>query len=209
VVPAPVPGGPEGLNSGRLWRVSYHGGRMEEDERLVRAFRAGEESAFAALVIKYREPVYRFLRWMTGNHEDAADLTQEVFLRAYRGLGQFQGRCRLRTWLLRIATNACLDHRERQRQPLPLEAAAALTAPPEAAEPEALAERRERWRRVRDAVQALPPKQRAAVVLRLYGGCAYKEIAEILDCSEGTVKAALFSALRKLRRALEAVKEEG
>jgi RNA polymerase sigma-70 factor (ECF subfamily) len=178
---------------------------MEEDERLVQAFRAGEEGAFAALVIRYREPVYRFLRRMTGNHEDAADLTQEVFLRAYRGLGRFEGRCRVRTWLLRIATNACLDHRERQRQPLPLEAAAALSAPPEA-EPDALAERRERWRRVREAVQALPPRQRAAVVLRLYGGYPYKEIAEVLDCSEGTVKAAVFSALRKLRRALEVVK---
>ncbi|MDQ7799699.1 MAG: sigma-70 family RNA polymerase sigma factor [Armatimonadota bacterium] len=171
---------------------------MDEDERLVRAFRAGEASAFAALVIKYREPVYRFLRRMTGNHEDAADLTQEVFLRAYRSLGRFQGRCRVKTWLLRIATNACLDHRARQRDPLPLEAVAGLASPPETG-PDARAERRERWRLVAEAVQALPPRQRAAVVLRLYGGYTYAEIAEIMDCSEGTVKATMFAALRKLR----------
>ncbi len=179
---------------------------MDEDERLVRAFQGGEESAFAALVIKYREPVYRFLRRMTGNHEDAADLTQEVFLRAYRGLSRFEGRGSVRTWLFRIATNACLDHRERQRRPLPLEAAAALAAPAEE-EPHLLAERKERWRRIQDAVQALPPRQRAAVVLRLYGGYPFGEIAQILDCSEGTVKASVFAALRKLRKALASVAE--
>jgi RNA polymerase sigma-70 factor (ECF subfamily) len=179
---------------------------MDEDERLVRAFRAGEESAFAALVIKYREPVYRFLRRMTGNHEDAADLTQEVFVRAYRGLARFEGRCSMRTWLLRIATNACLDHRARRRDLFPLEAVAGLVAPPEAG-PEAVAERRERWRRVAEAVQALPPRQRAAVVLRLYGGYSYAEIAAVMECSEGTVKATVFSALRKLRSHLASVRE--
>ncbi|MCS7235986.1 MAG: sigma-70 family RNA polymerase sigma factor [Armatimonadota bacterium] len=176
---------------------------MDEDERLVRAFRGGEESAFAALVIKYREPVYRFVRRMTGNHEDASDLTQEVFVRAYRSLRQFQGRCRFKTWLLRIATNACLDHRARRREPLTLEAVEELAAPPEHG-PEVVAELRERWQEVWEAVQALPGRQRAAVVLRLYGGYTYGEIAEILDCSEGTVKASVFAALRKLRARLGA-----
>jgi RNA polymerase sigma-70 factor (ECF subfamily) len=180
---------------------------MDEDERLVRAFRGGEESAFAALVIKYREPVYRFVRRMTGNHEDAADLTQEVFVRVYRSLHHFQGRCRFKTWLLRIATNACLDHRARRREPLPLEAVEGVAAPPEQG-PEAVAERRERWEAVWEAVQALPGRQRAAVVLRLYGGHTYAEIAEILDCSEGTVKASVFAALRKLRDRLGAPVEE-
>lgn len=179
---------------------------MGEDERLVRVFQGGEESAFTALVIKYREPVYRFLRRMAGNHEDAADLTQEVFLRAYRGLRQFEGRGSLRTWLFRIATHACLDHRERKRLPLPLEAAVTLAAPPEQ-EPPMQAERNERWRRVQEAVQALPPRQRAAVILRLYGGYRFGEIAQILDCSEGTVKALVFFALRKLRQALASVVE--
>lgn len=179
---------------------------MDEDERLVRAFRAGEESAFVALVIKYREPVYRFLRRMTGNHEDAADLTQEVFVRAYRALARFEGRCRLRTWLLRVAANACLDHRARKRDALPLEAAVGLVAPTEA-RPDVLAERRERWRRIAQAIQALPPRQRAAVVLRLYGGYTYAEIAEVMECSEGTVKATVFSALRKLRARLASVRE--
>ncbi len=179
---------------------------MDEDERLVQAFRAGEESAFAALVIKYREPVYRFVRRMTGNHEDAADLTQEVFVRAYRGLRRFEGRSRLRTWLLRIATNLCLDSRQRAVLPLPLDRAAGLAGPPEA-DPEAVTERRERWRAVARAVRALPPRQRAAVVLRLYGGYSYAEIAEILECAEGTAKALVFVALRKLREALASLVE--
>lgn len=180
---------------------------MDGDEGLLRALRAGSEGAFAALVARYREPVYRYLRRMAGNPEDAADLTQEVFLRAYRALPRFEGRCALKTWLLRIATNAYLDQRARlRREALPLEAVAAWPDGPERG-PESAAERAE-WRAVVEAaVRALPPRQRAALVLRVYGGHTYAEVAQILGCAEGTVKAAVFAALARLRARLGPLRE--
>ncbi|MDR7536929.1 MAG: RNA polymerase sigma factor [Armatimonadota bacterium] len=179
-------------------------GMHAEDQRLLEAFRRGEESAFSALVIKYRETVYRLARRMLGNHEDAADATQEVFLRAYRALARFDGRSKLSTWLYRVTVNLCLDMRERgARQPVVVEvetAAEAALGPGLADE----AAGRETGRLVRRAIAGLPPRQRAMVALRLYHDLPYQEIARIMRCSEGTVKATMFAALRTLRRALAA-----
>ncbi len=173
-----------------------------EDLRLVEAFRRGEESAFTALVIKYREGIYRVARRMLGNHEDAADATQEVFIRAYRALPRFDGRSQVYTWLYRIAVNLCLDARSRLAR-MPLvddEDGARDRATGKMLEEEA--EGREMRRVVARAVHALPPRQRAMTVLRLYQDLPYDAIARIMGCSEGTVKATMFAALRKLRSAL-------
>jgi RNA polymerase sigma-70 factor (ECF subfamily) len=173
-----------------------------EDQHLVEAFRRGEESAFSALVIKYREGVYRVARRMLGSHEDAADATQEVFIRAYRALARFDGRSQISTWLYRITVNLCLDTRARiARFPL-LDDAEALDERPAGEGLEQAAMGREASRLVARAVNALPPRQRTMVVLRLYQDLPYQEIAGIMGCSEGTVKATMFVALRKLRRAL-------
>ncbi|MDR5682814.1 MAG: sigma-70 family RNA polymerase sigma factor [Armatimonadota bacterium] len=173
-----------------------------EDRKLIVAFRRGEQSAFAALVIKYRRTVYRVARRMTGNHEDAADVVQDTFVRAFRGLRSFEGTSSLRTWLYRIAVNASLDHLVRTaRAPVLVAALPDRPAPPDDG-PGEIAERRERGRQIAAAVEALPPRQRAAVVLRLYLDLPYAEIANIMDCSEGTVKATVFAALRKLRQKL-------
>lgn len=173
-----------------------------EDLHLVEAFRRGEESAFSALVIKYRDGVYRVARRLLGNHEDAADATQEVFIRAYRALARFDGRSQLSTWLYRITINLCLDARSRiARFPL-LDDADALSERPGGEGLEQTAVGREMRRLVARAVSALPPRQRAMVVLRLYQDLPYQEIAGIMGCAEGTVKATMFAALRTLRRAL-------
>jgi RNA polymerase sigma-70 factor (ECF subfamily) len=173
-----------------------------EDRALVEAFRRGEDSAFSALVIKYRDGVYRVARRMLGNHEDAADVTQEVFVRAHRALPRFDGRSQLSTWLYRITVNLCLDLRTRlAKMPLVVEDDV-LRDRPTAAAIEDVAEDREIGRMVAQAVAALPPRQRAMVVLRLYQDLPYVDIARILGCSEGTVKATMFAALRRLRRAL-------
>jgi len=180
-------------------------GLTAEDAGLVEAFRRGEESAFAALVIKYREAVYRTARRLVGSHEDSADITQEVFIRAYRALPRFDGRAHLRTWLYRITVNLCLDlHQQRRRQSWVDLDEVTAEAPPEDA-PEARAEARTLRQAVRAAVAALPPRQRAMVVLRVYQDLPYAEIARIMGCAEGTVKATMFAALRKLRRQLGAV----
>ncbi|MDR7554463.1 MAG: RNA polymerase sigma factor [Armatimonadota bacterium] len=175
-----------------------------EDERLLEAFRRGEESAFTALVIKYREAVYRLARRMLGNHEDAADATQEVFIRAFRALARFDGRSKLSTWLYRVTVNLCLDVRARvARAPL-LDDDGPTTAAAAEADLEEEAAARETGRLVCRAIAALPPRQRAMVTLRVYHDLPYQEIARIMGCSEGTVKATMFAALRKLRRALDA-----
>lgn len=173
-----------------------------EDLRLVEAFRRGEESAFTALVIKYRDGVYRVARRMLGSHEDAADAAQEVFIRAHRALSRFDGRSRVYTWLYRITVNLCLDARSRlARMPLAEEEDAADTVY-SGPSIEDQTEGREVGRLVARAVAALPPRQRAMVVLRLYQDLPYVDIARIMGCTEGTVKATMFAALRKLRGVL-------
>lgn len=173
-----------------------------EDRQLIEAFALGEESAFTALVIKYREGVYRIARRMLGNHEDAADTAQEVFIRAHRALGRFDGRSQLYTWLYRITVNLCLDARARAaRFPLADVEEGVHERTPGPGTEEAF-EGREAGRAAARAVCALPPRQRAMVVLRLYQDLPYQEIARIMGCSEGTVKATMFAALRKLRRVL-------
>lgn len=173
-----------------------------EDRALVEAFRRGEESAFSALVIKYRDAVYRVARRMVGNHEDAADVTQEVFIRAHRALPRFDGRSQLYTWLYRITVNLCLDMRSRlARLPIIDDDEVVRDRPGDVPLDDEV-EGRETARRVAQAVANLPPRQRAMVVLRLYQDLPYQDIARIMGCSEGTVKATMFAALRRLRRVL-------
>jgi RNA polymerase sigma-70 factor (ECF subfamily) len=139
---------------------------------------------------------------MLGNHEDASDAAQEVFIRAHRALLRFDGRSQLYTWLYRITVNLCLDMRGRSTR-LPL-AGEDDDGDERSSAPgvEEQAESRETGRAVARAVVELPPRQRAIVTLRLYQDLPYLEIARIMGCSEGTVKATMFAALRRLRRAL-------
>ncbi len=172
-----------------------------EDLALVEAFRGGEESAYTALVIKYRESVYRIAHRMVHNHEDASDLAQEVFIRVHRALPRFAGRSQLRTWLYRITVNLCLDFKNRVRL-VPIELNELTWEAPAQENPAEVVEHRELGSTIAVAVDALPPRQRAMVVLRLYQDLPYAEIASIMGCSEGTVKATMFAALGKLRKTL-------
>ncbi len=171
----------------------------QEDAVLVAAFKRGEESAFTALVIKYRETVYRIARRMVQSHEDGADVTQEVFIRVHRALPRFDGRSQLRTWLYRITVNLCLDFQERRRRQAWVDLDEVVQEAPADAGPVAQAEAAAVRQAVARAVDDLPPRQRAMVTLRLYQDLPYDEIATICECSEGTVKATMFAALRKLR----------
>ena len=171
----------------------------QEDAALVEAFKQGEESAFTALVIKYRETVYRIARRMVANHEDGADITQEVFIRAHRALPRFDGRSHLRTWLYRITVNLCLDYQERRNRHPWVDLEEITAEAPVETGPVAQAEAEATRQAIAGAVAVLPPRQRAMVTLRLYQDLPYGEIARIMGCSEGTVKATMFAALRKLR----------
>lgn len=174
-----------------------------EDLALVAAFKRGEESAYTALVIKYREPVYRLARRMLHSHEDAADVAQEVFIRVHRALAKFAARSQLRTWLFRITVNLCLDYSGRRSRDVLAGLREFLWQPAAAHDgPVEHAERRELAEVVARAIDALPPRQKAMVVLRVYQDLPYAEIGRIMGCAEGTVKATMFAAFGKLRNAL-------
>jgi RNA polymerase sigma-70 factor (ECF subfamily) len=174
-----------------------------DDATLVEQVRRGDETAYAELVARHQQRLYRVAYRITGRHEEALDVTQEVFLKAYRKLGGWQPRAPFGAWLLRLTVNQAIDHRRRAgRQPA--ERAVALDAAPEpvadrSTSGDAYAARREIDARVRAALDGLSPSQRTAFVLRHYEGLAMAEIAPVLGCSVGSVKVHLFRALRRLR----------
>jgi RNA polymerase sigma-70 factor (ECF subfamily) len=131
------------------------------------------------------------------NHEDANDLAQEVFLKAWQALPRFRGESSFATWLYRIAVNACLNFRARRRVPTQELTEAVADPVPGAL---ARAEGDEEARRVRAALARLPEKQRATLILKVYHELTHEEVAEILGSRVGTVKSNLFHALGNLRR---------
>jgi RNA polymerase sigma-70 factor (ECF subfamily) len=175
-----------------------------DEPQLVAACMAGRPGAFDLVVERHRRAVYQLCYRFVGNHEDASDLSQDVFLRAYRGLRSFRGQSTLATWLYRIGVNVCLNR------------VGAKTALGKLTEP--IAERQfvdvhaasasdqllrdERAARVRAAIAQLPRKQRAALILRTYHEMSHQEIADVLGSSVGAVKANFFHALGNLKKIL-------
>jgi RNA polymerase sigma-70 factor (ECF subfamily) len=169
----------------------------DAERETVEACRRGEREAFDRLVLRYQRDVYRLCYRYVNNHEDANDLAQEVFLRAWRAIPRFRGESSLSTWLYRIAVNACLNFRVARRP-------AAQELPEDLADPrpgpESGVESDDEARRVRAAVALLPEKQRATLILKVYHELTHDEVAGILGSKVGTVKANLFHALGNLRR---------
>lgn len=177
----------------------------EADLALITRLRQGDQSAFDTLVRRHQKDLFRLAYRMTRNAEDAKDLSQEAFLRAYRGLGSFDGRSSLSTWLYRITVNLCLSHLKQQRTAG--EGNLPETVPDPS--PKALEELevRELSQAVAEAVTELPPQQRATLLLRVHHGLPYREIAEIMESSEGTVRANYFHAVAKLKSQLKGLRE--
>jgi len=169
----------------------------EAEREAIEACRRGEREAFDRLVMRYQRDVYRLCYRYVNNHEDANDLAQESFLRAWRAIGGFRGQSSFSTWLYRIAVNACLSFRALRRPPTQeLPEGLADPGPGAGDRVEALDEAR----RVRAAVARLPEKQRATLILKIYHDRTHEEVAGILGSTVGTVKANLFHALGNLRR---------
>jgi RNA polymerase sigma-70 factor (ECF subfamily) len=175
------------------------------DERtLIDACRTERPGAFDLLVERHRRSVYQLCYRFVGNHEDASDLSQDVFLRAYRGLRGFRGQSSVATWLYRIGVNVCLN-RVSARATL-----GKLTEPiadrqfedsgAESASDRVL--RDERAARVRAAIARLPRTQRATLILRTYQEMTHQEIATVLGSTVGAVKANFFHALANLKKQL-------
>ena len=172
------------------------------DADLVTACLAGNREAFDALVRRHQRHVYQLCYRFAGNHEDASDLAQDAFIRAYRGLRSFKGTSAFATWLHRIAVNVCLN-RVGSRSPrhfVPLDAATQVGARTERVDTHLL--EGERAAQVRAAIARLPRKQRAALILRVYRELPHDQIADILGSSVGAAKANFFHALTNLRKLL-------
>jgi RNA polymerase sigma-70 factor (ECF subfamily) len=169
------------------------------DAELVAACLREERGAFDLVVARHQRAIYQLCYRFVPNHEDASDLTQDVFLRAYKGLRNFRGQSSLGTWLYRIGVNVCLNRLSAKALPTePVEERHHVDTRSESA-PDRLM-RTERAARVRAAIARLPRKQRAALILRMYHDMAHHEIAEALGSSVGAVKANVFHALQNLKK---------
>jgi len=188
-----------------------------DESELVAELQSGSEAAFDWLVTHYHGPVFSLLYGMLGDSADAADCTQEVFLKAFRGIQGFRRGSSLKTWLYRIGVREALNHKRwrwrHSRQQISLEAE--LESDAGFAEPEAHSESpfdSVAARELRDTVQrgllGVPEAYRAAVILRDLEGFSYEEISEVLDISVGTVKSRMMRGRRRLREILEPVLAE-
>ena len=185
----------------------------DADLEIVHRVQAGDVAAFDRLILKYRERVYGILYNMTSNREDAADLTQDAFIKAFQSIHRFGGQSSFFTWLYRIAVNSTLSHLRRVRlrsffsleridseEPISKEIIAALTD-------KAGAERdtyvRELQEKLNDAMHKLSIKHRTVVTLFEIDGLSHQEIAEVMDCSVGTVRSRLHYAKQLLQSELQ------
>jgi len=166
---------------------------------LVTACLDGRTGAFDLIVERHRRSVYQLCYRFVANHEDASDLTQDVFLRAYRGLRNFRGQSSIATWLYRIGVNVCLNRvTAKGLETEPIEAERHVDTTVES--PRERLIREERAAQVRTAIARLPEKQRAALILRVYHDLSHQEIADIVGSSVGAVKANVFHALQNLKK---------
>jgi RNA polymerase sigma-70 factor (ECF subfamily) len=181
------------------------------DSELVERAQRGEREAFELLVERYKHKAYRIAFHFTRQREEAKDISQEAFLRAYTHLNSFDGRSSFYTWFYRIVVNLCLDHRRKKRFSwLSLDQGGKNAAPEvgsigltdSAPSPEQQVAADELSRRASVALDKLPPKQRTVFILRNHQGLSIREIAEVVRSSEGTVKVHLHRAVAALRKAL-------
>jgi RNA polymerase sigma-70 factor (ECF subfamily) len=173
-----------------------------DDAGLVAATLAGDRAAFDVLVRRHQRAVYGLCHRYTGNHADAADLAQDTFVRAYRGLAGFKGDAALATWLYRIAVNVCLSRASLKTPALdPIEPIDPVDLRGE--RPDQPLVRAREAAAIKAAIARLPRKQRLTVILRVYHELTHDEIARTLGSTVGTVKANFFHALQNLRKLLE------
>jgi RNA polymerase sigma-70 factor (ECF subfamily) len=171
----------------------------ERDEELARRSRGGDQKAFAEIVARYERPLYALALRMTGNRDDAAELLQIVFVKAWKGLGGFDDRRRFFSWIYRIAIHECLNHRRTagRFQAMEFEPPSPLDGP------EAETESSDLEARVQCALNRLPAKDREIVVLKHFLDRSYEEIGEAIGVPVKTVKSRLFTARQRLKTELE------
>lgn len=179
------------------------------DEELVARSVSGDTDSFNQLVVRWERPIYALAYRVLGREEDARDVCQEAFLRAFRGLKGFKGQAKFSSWLYRITVNLCRDWMRRERRVAlmqapegldPLEPAVADTTTESS---EDLVIRRDLGRTVSKAMMVLSVEQRTVIILKEYHGLTFQEIADLVECPLSTVKTRLYQGLSVLRRHLE------
>jgi RNA polymerase sigma-70 factor (ECF subfamily) len=181
---------------------------LTDDELVARSI-GGDAESFNELITRWERPIYALAYRVIGREEDARDVCQETFLRAFRALPGFKGEAKFSSWLYRIALNLCRDWIRRQRR-------APVVQMPEGIEPSELAaergpvesiedlvSRRQLSEVVAEAMKLLPEEQRTAIILKEYHGMTFQEIADMQGCPLSTVKTRLYQGLTVLRRHLD------
>jgi RNA polymerase sigma-70 factor (ECF subfamily) len=175
---------------------------VDPDRELVERFRDGDRAAFDQLVRRHQRGVWHLVRRYVRSDADAADVTQQAFVRAFRGLVTFRGAASVRSWLYRIAINCALSWLRDHRREQPAEIAEdALTDHHQAP---ARIEGDQVSARLRSAIAQLPPKQKMVLELRIFDDLSFREVAELADCSENTAKVNFHYAVKRLRDILGA-----
>ncbi len=185
-----------------------------DDAALVERIRSGDRYAFNLLVWKWEKPIYNMALRVLGSEEDAAEICQEVFIKAYMHIHEFRGDARFSTWLYRIAINCCHNHLRQRRRQRRLQArvpdfkGADLDAAvvPDA---ETVVHQAQLVDRIHRALQALPEDQRLVVELRVMHELSVEEVAHVMGIPEGTVKSRLYYAVKRLRELLRPLLREG
>ena len=180
-----------------------------EDSVLARC-REGDLDAYGQVYAEHERHVFRYAYHLLGHSEDADDVKQETFLRAFQAISGFRSECSLRTWLLRICANLCRDRmkaRERKPEVLfdPLASGDTLAGETLGEDPHAVVERSHDRQLIRRALRGLPVDQRDIIVLRDMQDLSYEEISEIFGCSRASVKLRLFRARRRLKERVESL----
>lgn len=183
---------------------------MNEEQVLVQRARNGEMGAFRELVERYKKKIYFLALDLSGNHHDAEDLSQEVFIKVYRSLNKFRGDAKFSSWLYRITVNTCISQRRKKsvssmtlQEDFDGDNAGEYTRKREAIHnPERDAEAGLMQHHLDNALKCLTPREKSVFVLRHYNDLPLKEIAQILKITEGTVKSMLFRAIKRLQREL-------
>jgi RNA polymerase sigma-70 factor (ECF subfamily) len=182
---------------------------MTSDEELVAQSMRGDADSFNQLILRWERPIYALAYRVIGHEDDARDVCQETFLRAFRGINAFKGQAKFSSWLYRIALNLCRDWIRRERRTpvvqtpegVELSDLAAERGPAESIED--LVARQDMSRVVAKAMEALSEDQRTAIILKEYQGLTFQEIADLQGCPLSTVKTRLYQGLTLLRRQLE------
>jgi len=184
-----------------------------EDSRLIQECLRGHSEAYAVIVRKYQDRLYNTVYRITSSAEDARDLVQDAFIQAYRNLERFQGDSSFYTWIYRIAVNAAISHKRRQKVTVSFEfgpRGGAFDPADEAtrSDPSDRLEQYDRDRQVREAIEGLPAEYRAVLVMKEIDGHRYETIAHMLNCPIGTVRSRLHRARLELRERLRHLMED-